>query len=223
MVRVLRVEDPLGECAEALARAVMEADRKRGRARLVIPGGSAMACVGPARRAMGREVWSRLALTWSDERCVRFDDPESSRGAAYRAGHLDRRQRPADELPLYQDTDATPEAALARVLEELGLAPFGDAIDVALLGLGPDGHVASLFPGHAALESSASAVYVSDAPKPPAARISLSAAVLGRAQVFVFARGPDKRAIVDMIERGEGNSPLLALPEVRLYTDGGTV
>ena len=82
--------------------------------------------------------------------------------------------------------------------------------------------MASLFPGHTALQSPASAVYVSDAPKPPAARISLSAAVLGRAQVLVFARGPDKRAIVDAIERGEGNSPLLALPEVRLYTDGGT-
>ncbi len=221
-VEVLRSDDPLGACADAVARAIIDVDRKRGRTRLVIPGGSALACVGPARRAVGKEVWSRVALTWSDERCVRFEDPESSRGAAYRMGHLDRRQPPGDELPLFEDGDADPAAAVARVKEDFRLLPFSGAVDVALLGLGPDGHVASLFPGHAALKSRAAVIHVPDAPKPPADRITLSAPILRAATVLVFARGADKRQVVDEIERGVSKSPLMKMGHVRLFTDGST-
>jgi len=209
------VADPIEACGRALAEALIAADKKRGHARLAIPGGSALAALGPARIAMGPEVWSRLDLTWGDERCVPFDSAESARGAAYRAGLLDSAFPVRFELPLYEGGEQ-PGDAVARVVKAFGES-FEGAIDVALVGLGPDGHVASLFPGHAALVRSEPVLYISDSPKPPPERITMSLQIFLAAQVFGVARGSDKKTAVDDVARGAG-----LLHHLRLFTDGST-
>jgi 6-phosphogluconolactonase len=214
VAELVRADEPTSACARAVAEALGAIDAARGRARLAIPGGSAAACVGPIRRALGAAAWSRLALTWGDERCVPFDDPASNRGAAYRSGALDAAAPPALELALYLDEDPSPEAAAARAGDGFG-AGFDGAIDVALLGLGPDGHVASLFPGHAALAAVGPVVAVRGAPKPPPERVTLAAPVLARARVFVLATGREKYAAI----AGSAMGVLGRFPDVTLFTD----
>jgi 6-phosphogluconolactonase len=222
VVEIRRLDDPVGACADAVVRALLDADRARGHARLAVPGGSALTCVGAVRAHLPAHVWGRLALTWTDERCVRFSDPASSRGTAYRERHLDRGAPCGEELPLYQDGES-PDAAVTRVERALDSGEWDRGVDVALLGLGPDGHIASLFPGHPALSAKGAVVHVSDSPKPPPARVTLTLGVLGPARCFVFARGADKREAIAGLVRGDGGSPLAQLAHAILFTDGSTV
>ena len=87
--RLVCADDPIDEAGALLADAVEVVDRSRGATRLAIPGGSALAALGAARRRLG-DAWSRVLLTWVDERCVALAHEESNRGAAYRAGFLGR-------------------------------------------------------------------------------------------------------------------------------------
>jgi 6-phosphogluconolactonase len=81
-------------------------------------------------------------------------------------------------------------------------------LDVLMLGIGPDGHCASLFPGRDEVLSAAYVVPVSDSPKPPPNRITLGMAVLRRAQHVVFvATGEEKAAAVAASVAGVGGDP----------------
>lgn len=214
MAELVRADEPTSACARAVAEALREVDNVRGHARLAIPGGSAAACVAQVRGLLG-PVWSRLFLTWGDERCVPFEHADSNRGAAYRAGLLDAAAPPGYELALYEAGDGSADLA-ARRAGELFSRSFLGGVDVALLGLGPDGHVASLFPGHAALDAPGPVVAVHGAPKPPPDRVTLAASVLGRARLFVLATGPEKHAA---LARARAVGLLGRFTEVTLFTD----
>ncbi len=215
---VLTSRQPVAEAARRVAAAIAEADAALGSARWAIPGGSALAAVGPARRGLKPAVWSRVRLTWVDERCVAHHDPASNIGAAYRQGLLERSLPPAEELALFL-TDETPEAARSRV--EAGLRErFGGGLDVVLLGLGEDGHVASLFPGHPALGADSLVEIVLDSPKPPPARLTLTLPLLTTARATVIlAVGEAKRAALLRLVRGDGGTPAAALPNLTIVTD----
>jgi 6-phosphogluconolactonase len=191
----------------------------RGTARLAIPGGSAVAAVGALRRGLvERGRWSRVSLTWVDERCVPFASEHSNRGEAYRAGALQAEDPAGFELPLFED-DETPKDAVQRVDRALR-REFAGALDVVLLGMGPDGHVASLFPGRRAADPEDLVVAVPDSPKPPPARISLSHAMLERAQTTVLlALGEEKRAALARVIAGEPDLPASGLPGLVVVTD----
>lgn len=214
--RVIRSDDPVRLAATRLADAVAAVDRARGAARLAIPGGSALAAVGPAREALGG-VWSRVRLTWVDERCVPFDDDASNRGTAYREGALDPDHPPADELPLHLD-DESGEASVVRV--EAGITGrFEDALDVLLLGMGEDGHVASLFPGFDP-PPGARVAHVRSAPKPPPERITLTRRLLATAAgAVLLATGEAKRAALERLVRGDPRLPASGLAGLTLVTD----
>ena len=81
----VQTAQPFRAAAALLADAVVRLDPAVGSVRLAIPGGSALAALPEARRRMG-PVWSRVRLTWVDERCVPFAHPESNRGRAHRSG-----------------------------------------------------------------------------------------------------------------------------------------
>jgi 6-phosphogluconolactonase len=214
--RVVCDADPMARAAGVLAEAVAAVDRVRGGARLGIPGGSALEAVQPARLALGA-AWRRVRLTWVDERCVPFADAESNRGAAYRTKALDPSDPPLVELPLYLDGERGAEA-VARV--ESGVdALLARGLDVLLLGMGPEGHIASVFPGWEA-PAGARAALIRDSPKPPPERITLTPALLAIATASVLvATGESKRAALERVVAGDPAMPVTALRGLTIVTD----
>lgn len=210
---------PLHDAAMRFAHAIENADRVRGKARVAISGGSAASVVGEARKLIPANVWSRLCLTWADERCVPFASADSNRGTAYKEGWLDANAAVAHELPLFRD-DESPESACARVTNNLNTF-FDNALDVVLLGLGEDGHIASLFPGHPSLREKAKLVVaISDSPKPPPRRITLTLPLIDSAATkLVYAVGSGKRDAIERSLSRETILPLSHLQHIDIITD----
>lgn len=186
--------------------------------RLAVSGGSALKALGSLRRQLRAEKFRQLRLCWADERCVPFLAPQSNRGSAFRDGALSLAEPPADELTLYLDGE-TQDQACRRVTETFK-ARFQNAIDVALLGMGEDGHVASLFPGRPELQSTATVIGISDSPKPPAERITLSLASLMTAHTTViFAVGTEKRRAIGRLMEQDPTLPASRFKQVIVVTD----
>lgn len=195
-----------------------DAERRFPLVRLGIPGGSALAAAVLARAALADPddtLWARVALVLVDERRVAADDPASNFGAARRAG-LFARGEPALVLRLVLDGEPIDDA-LARVQATFDDA-FGGALDVVLLGLGPDGHVASLFPG---LPWPRGVVgFVANAPKPPPERLTLSREALATARTTVIvAGGSDKRQALRRLAANDPTLPAVGLPGLVVVTD----
>ena len=187
---------------------IIDAQAAHGRATVVLTGGRVAAAVlrsvgdQPAAAAID---WSRVDLWWGDERFLPSGDADrndtQAREALLDALPLDPARvhpMPASDGPDGDD----PDAAARRYAEELASAAGpGDGqlprFDVLMLGVGEDGHVASLFPGHPAGDASGSVAPVRDSPKPPPVRITLTmAAITSADEVWLVASGPDKTASV---------------------------
>ena len=195
----------------ALAVALAQTVTALGAEALALPGGSVVALL--ARELAGRPVdAARWEIFWTDERCVPAADPQRNFGLA-QTGLLSRLNVPAGQIHPAAG-DAGPEAAARAYAAELEKV-FGvgapPRFDLVLLGLGEDGHVASLFPGNPALqEKQRWTVPVRNAPKPPPERITLTLPVLRRARhVLVAATGAGKAGAVARIFSPD---PVPALP-----------
>ena len=150
--------------------------------------------------------WSRVVFWWGDERFVAADSEERNARAA-RSDFLDVvgadpahvHEAPATDSGLSLDEAA---AAYGQEVREHGAGSF----EVLMLGVGPDGHVASLFPGHPALDvEDQVAVGVPDSPKPPPERITLTFAALNHARtVFFVVSGEEKAGAVVRALAGDG-------------------
>ncbi|MCW2764871.1 MAG: 6-phosphogluconolactonase [Nocardioides sp.] len=150
--------------------------------------------------------WGRVVVWWGDERFVAPDSPDRNALDA-RASFLSVVGVPEEHIHEMPST-ATADSA------ETGAAAYGDDLrehgsglfEVLMLGVGPDGHVASLFPGHPALEvDDRPAVAVLDSPKPPPERISLTFGALNRSKsVWFLASGDAKAAAVARALAGTG-------------------
>ncbi|NAZ85575.1 6-phosphogluconolactonase [Kineococcus indalonis] len=206
--------------AGRLLAALADAQARRGVAHVSLTGGTiggkALEAVAasPARDAVD---WRRVHLWWSDERFLPAGHPDrnatQARAALLDALDLDPatvHEPPASDGPDGDD----PDAAAARYAAELAAAAGGaevPAFDVLLLGMGPDGHVASLFPHHPGLARDESSVIgVRESPKPPPVRLSFTFGALARArQVWVVAAGAEKAAAV---ARGVGGDEVTSTP-----------
>jgi len=207
-----RSDDPVSAAGDKLCAHLRSTLERRETARLAIAGGSALEALGPALGALGA-LRDRVRITWVDERCVPISDPESNRGAAHRQlGAL----FPRDELPLWLDDESVGQA-LTRVRAEL-THRFEDAIDVTLLGMGGDGHIASLFVGR---EIEADRVaHIDDSPKPPPRRMTLTRPVLQTASAHVLlAKGEGKRAALERLFAGDKTLPATGLTGLSVVTD----
>ena len=203
--------------AEWLRGALVQAIDERGQAALALPGGSAAAAFLPELARQPLE-WDKVQLFWGDERAVPPDDPESNFGLARRLlidplalppGNVHRMQ--ADTFPLGE--------AAARYAETLvRLLGSPPRLDVVLLGLGPDGHVCSLFPGHPLLDHTGWAACLDDSPKPPAKRVTLTLETLRHARVVAIAAlGSAKASIVQRVLQ----APKCSLPAARALQGAG--
>ena len=141
-------------------------------------------------------AWGRVTVLFGDERCVPPSDPESNYRMAKQ--ELLDRVHPGSVHRMPAELCAEEGAHLYdRVVR--GLSP----LDLVLLGMGPDGHTASLFPGHPALDAPGCAVAVHGAPKPPPDRVSLTLGALREAGRVVFLiTGDDKAEALARAQRG---------------------
>lgn len=159
--------------------------------------------------------WSRVHIWWGDERFLPDQDSERNETQA-RAALLDALvdsgalpERNIHPIPARDGQQfKTPGRAAATYAQELARYSSADALfprfDLLLLGMGPDGHVASLFPGDSALHAAGvAAVAVEDAPKPPPERVSLTfEAIQGAALVWVVAAGSEKAPAIRLANEG---------------------
>jgi 6-phosphogluconolactonase len=181
------------EAATRILAAAQKAIAARGAFRLVLTGGRTPR--GIYRRLGAAEAdWARWHVYLGDERCLPPDDPErNSRMAA--ESWLDASPIPRAQIHMMPAELGATAAAAAYAQTLAGLGDF----DLVLLGLGEDGHVASLFPGHerGSAADAPDALPVFDAPKPPPERVSLGARRLSAAREVLFlVSGEGKRPAV---------------------------
>ncbi|MEA2375658.1 MAG: 6-phosphogluconolactonase [Thermoleophilaceae bacterium] len=196
------LDDPAGECAKRLAEAVAAGGH------IVLTGGSTPKACYERLAAMDLD-WSGATLWFSDERCVPPDDELSNYGMARKA-LLDRLPKIADGGPAVKRIagERGPGAAADDYERELRetLGEELPRLDLVLLGLGPDAHVASLFPGQSSLNvQDRLAVGVEEAGMEPyVPRVSLTLPVLNAARSVVFlVSGADKAEAVARAFAGE--------------------
>ena len=144
-----------------------------------------------ARLASGSDVdWSRISFYWGDERFVAADSDERNATPTRQSFQDVVGVDPArvHEIPSTEDADSV-EAAAAAYSETLRSEATG-TFDLLKLGVGPDGHIASLFPGFPQLDvDDAVAVGVTGSPKPPPERVTLTFAALNRSDEVVQIQG----------------------------------
>ncbi|HVM95052.1 MAG TPA: 6-phosphogluconolactonase, partial [Candidatus Acidoferrales bacterium] len=138
------------------------------------------------------------------------DDPDSNYRLA-RALWLDRIAVEPAQIHRMIGEGRNPDAAAAAYAEELR-AYFGGLprFDFAMIGVGPDGHICSLFPDHWALRDSRLAVAIHDSPKPPPTRLTLTlSALTGAAVLYVAAFGDSKAAVIaDAVRNSQSQLPV---------------
>jgi len=182
----------------------------RGRFSLALPGGSVATSLFPRLARLSLD-WSRTHFFWGDERAVPPDDPESNFGVARRLW-LEPAGVPAASIHRMEADAPDLERAAATYADVLAAATGRPPrLDLALLGVGPDGHVCSLFPGHALLEEERRFVAaIVDSPKPPPRRLTLTLPALAAAEwVVVAAFGAAKADIIrDAIEDPASRLPV---------------
>ncbi len=190
------------EVAEAAAAEI--ADALRGGAKsLVLAGGTTPKRCYELLSELDVE-WGRVAVLFGDERCVPPDHPDSN-------------YRMAKETLL----DRVMPATVYRIPAELGPDEGADEyaevvanvapLDLVLLGVGEDGHIGSLFPGHPALHADGLTIGIHDSPKPPPERVTITLeAIRDAGRVMILATGKGKADAVAMARRGESPSGMIA-------------
>jgi 6-phosphogluconolactonase len=184
--------------AREISRALLLAARDRGQASLCLAGGTTPRAAYEALAAEADLPWSAIFIYFGDERCVAPDHLDSNYRMA-REALLDRVPLAPDHVFRMQGENPERDEA-ARAYE----AVLPDAFDVLVLGLGEDGHTASLFPHSAALTETTRRVLPVIGPKPPPERLTLTPPVLQSARlVLMLAAGAGKAAAVARALEGE--------------------
>jgi 6-phosphogluconolactonase len=197
-----------GTVAEELVARLAAAQQAHGSASVVLTGGgvgiAVLEHVAALHRGAGTGVdWSAVDVWWGDERFVPADDDERNEKAARRA-LLDVVGVPAERVHPMPPSDggfAEPEDAAAWYAGELAVAaaPGRDLprFDVLLLGIGGEGHTASIFPGSPAVHDERPVFAVRDCPKPPPTRVSLGFPAINSAdEVWLVVAGAEKAPAV---------------------------
>lgn len=207
--------DAAAVAAEAQARlraAAEEALARRGRFDLALSGGSTPLRLYAALAALPPATFAGWHLWWGDERCVPHDHPDSNFGA-FASAFLQRVPLDAGQLHPVPTASVTPHEAAGLYEHELEHALAGEGLDLVLLGIGADGHTASLFPGAPALRVHDRLVVDTEPPAPPAvarARVTLTLPALEHARALLFVVcGADKRAALERLDALAAPSPAL--------------
>ena len=209
VARYLDADDLADHAARRLLDALVGFQADGGVAQLCLTGGriALRMYARLAQLVVGSDLDpARLELWWGDERFVPTDDPARNAGPALAslAGRFPFDPSRTHPMPAADGLIDAGAGALTYA-KELGDTRF----DLVLLGVGADGHVASIFPGHPSEEPTTQTVIgVSDSPTPPAQRISLTLPALSRArQVWFLVSGPEKADAVAAAVGGDQSMP----------------
>ena len=195
---------------------------KDGRSCALSGGATALIFLGALRNAA--VDWRKITLFWADERAVPPDDPDSNFGLAERMllSPLGARAPRAIRMP----AEANLGQAAIWYDEALATELDNGALDLAILGVGEDGHVCSLYPGHQALkQDDLRAVAIEDAPRPPARRLSLTLQyVLQTKKIWLVAVGARKLPVIQAAINKTGSSTPVDMlmrhaKDVTVFTD----
>ena len=155
--------------------------------------------------------WSRVHFWWSDERYVPADDPERNEKQS-RDALLDALDLPAENIHAMAASDSGVDVETGARDYERELAAFADpsaagpwpSFDICFLGVGPDAHIASLFPDRGEIQvTDRSALPVFNSPKPPPVRITVTRPVINASQrVWLVLAGPDKASALGLALAG---------------------
>jgi 6-phosphogluconolactonase len=216
VTRAATVDEAARAAADLLATEISSARTVRGEAHVALSGGST---VGQAYRLLGPELpdWRDVHLWYGDERVVPLDDPESTHRLA--TGTLEAPNAVWHPLAV----DLGPEGAAEAYAEELD----GTVLDVAINGMGPDGHTASLFPGHPQLHADGIAVAVHDSPKPPPERVTLTLGKLNESRkILLLVTGAEKAPMLARVIAGpdpDVPASLLARDRLEIIADAAAL
>lgn len=158
-----------------------------------------------------RIEWNRCRFYFADERCVPLDHEDSNYKACWDAflSKIDV----AEENVIGIDSEKEPHECAKLYAERMKHIPLKNgfpSFDLILLGMGPDGHTASLFPGHALLgEESVFVAAIDDSPKPPPCRVTLTLPVINSSSSVVFVTGGSGKAdvVAKILEEGNTDFP----------------
>jgi len=218
----LGVADSSALLAEAVAteflRLASEAIARHGAFRAALAGGETPRVAYERIAATWREApdgplrWGRVHLYWSDERMVPRDDPRSNFGMA-RAALVSRVPIPAANIHPIPIDAAEPDVAAAEyertIRTEFAVEPTAlPRFDLVLLGMGADGHTASLFPGTSSLDERTRLAVAAHHPATSDPRVTLTLPLINNAAAtIVLASGSAKAAMLDRAVRGTGRPP----------------
>jgi 6-phosphogluconolactonase len=185
---------------------------ERGLFRLGLAGGNTPAVVYAAMAKLGTDFpWGKVQITFGDERCVPPDDADSNFGMAQKAllgvvpipeGNVFRMCGEIDPAVAASEY----EAKLAAVAARFGEPRYSH--DLLLLGLGPDGHTASLFPGSSALDEQQRNVIPARGPKPPPQRLTMTFPLLNASRQIAFlVSDAGKQSVISEVQAGDPRYP----------------
>lgn len=208
-------DDLAASTGERLARKLIQVQSAGRTARIVLTGGgSGIGLLAALNSSPARDDidWQRVELFWGDERFVPLDDPERNEKQA--------RDALLDHVPLEKSLVHAMAASDGRFGTDVDAAAADYAVtlgtdtrfDVVMLGMGPEGHVASIFPDSPAVhQSTLGVVAVRNCPKPPPTRISLTLPTIRTAdEVWIITGGEGKAEAVERMCNGAAEVDLPA-------------
>lgn len=207
--RLTTPQDLFQAAAEELIHAATEAVEKRGRFTIALSGGSTPRNLYTLLAANAALPWDKMFFFWGDERHVPPDDPDSN----YRMAQESLLSKvPIPPANIFRVPAENPDAAAVAEAYEQTLRTFfsvaADEVprfDLILLGMGPDGHTASLFPGTAALQEKSRLVVANWVEKLKSYRITLTLPALNAARCVAFlVSGTDKSTVLHEVLEGDG-------------------
>ena len=184
------------KAADFLADNIADCIQNKGICHVILPGGNTPV---PSLEILAEKSlpWDKVHWYMGDERCL--PQAHAERNDLMVEKHLWSRISKTNIHRIPAELGPDKGAELYR--EEIKSI---DVFDIAFIGMGEDGHTASLFPGHEALKDNRSVIPVYDSPKPPPERVSLSLETLKKTKVkIVLVAGKAKSAVVAMIKSGE--------------------
>ena len=208
---VIRTDHFVADATEFILHHARTALAERGEFRLALSGGNTPRPVyEELARVGGALPWDRARITFGDERCVAPDDPQSNYRMARESLLLPASVPESSVARMRGELD--PEIAAQNYQDQLDVlaTPHGEIIyrhDLLLLGLGDDGHTASLFPGTSALDETSRRVVANFVPKFNASRLTFTLPLINHARQILFLVNAKHEELIDAVLGGDTQYP----------------